>query len=243
VHGRVAVVEDRHRPRLAALLADQGLAVETTSSGIDVVSKVIETTDPDLVVLEVSSVSRAIIRLCSLLQVVTRVPIAVFSELASEHDVIEAYTAGAQAVIAEPVGSYELVARVRALLRRAPTRTPMPSDTVVVGPVVLDRGRRQVTVNGTVVSMPRKEFDIAELLMCRAGSVVPRAQLVRELWGSARDTKTLDVQVGRLRAKLMAAEGRRRIITVRGLGYRFATDDDLEQDEASASVATLESTG
>jgi DNA-binding response OmpR family regulator len=64
--------------------------------------------------------------------------------------------------------------------------------------------------------------------MCNAGAVVMRSQLIRDLWGAARDTKTLDVQVGRLRARLLAAEGRRRIITIRGLGYRFATDEDLD---------------
>jgi two-component system response regulator RegX3 len=242
MQGRVVVVEERDRPRLAALLTEQGLVTETVSSGVDVVAKLVETTDPDIVALEVSSIGRAEVRLCTLLQVVTRVPIAVFAERATENDTVEAYTAGAHAVITEPVGSYELVARIRALLRRAPTREPESTDLVVVGPVILDRAKRQVTVNGVIVAMPRKEFDIAEVLMCRAGSVVPRIQLVRELWGTARDTKTLDVQVGRLRAKLFAAEGRRRIITVRGLGYRFATDDDLDRDESGAE-ATLEATG
>jgi two-component system response regulator RegX3 len=242
MQGRVVVVEERDRPRLAALLNEQGLVAEPVASGVDVVAKLVEATDPDVVALEVSSISRAELRLCAQLQVITRVPIAVFTERATEHDTVEAYTAGAHAVITEPVGSYELVARIRALVRRAPTRTSESSDTVVVGPVVLDRATRQVTVNGAVVAMPRKEFDIAEVLMCRAGSVVPRIQLVRELWGTARDTKTLDVQVGRLRAKLFAAEGRRRIITVRGLGYRFATDDDLDRDEAGAA-ATLEAAG
>jgi DNA-binding winged helix-turn-helix (wHTH) protein len=74
--------------------------------------------------------------------------------------------------------------------------------------------------------MPRREFDIAELLMRKAGRVVTRDELVRELWGTARDTKSLDVQVGRLRAKLTEAEGRQRIVTVRGVGFRFMTDDE-----------------
>jgi DNA-binding response OmpR family regulator len=242
MQGRVVVVEERDRRRLAALLTEQGFETEPVSSVADIVAKVIEASDPDVVVLEVSSISRAEIRLCELLQVITRIPIAVFAERATEQDTVEAYSAGAHAVITEPVGAYELVARIRALLRRAPTRMPASADIVVVGPVVLDRAKRQVTVNGQIVSMPRKEFDIAEVLMCRAGAVVTRTQLVRELWGTARDTKTLDVQVGRLRAKLFAAEGCRRIITVRGLGYRFATDDDLDHDEA-ATAATLETAG
>ena len=84
--------------------------------------------------------------------------------------------------------------------------------------------------------VPRKEFDIAEMLMSRAGTLVSRVQMTRELWGSTRDTKTLDVQVGRLRTKLVAAEGRQRIITVRGVGYRFATDDDLARDEPAGAA-------
>ena len=91
---------------------------------------------------------------------------------------------------------------------------------------MLDAGRREFFVSGQEVRTPRREFDIAALLMRDAGRVVSRQKIVRELWGSLHDTKSLDVQVGRLRSRLAAAEGRRRIVTVRGIGYRFLTDDD-----------------
>jgi len=89
-------------------------------------------------------------------------------------------------------------------------------------------------VCGEVVRLPRREFDIAELLMRHAGRVVPRSEIVREIWGSLRDTKSLDVQVGRLRMRLAVAEGRRRIVTVRGIGYRMLTDDDSELEPLPA---------
>jgi two-component system, OmpR family, response regulator RegX3 len=224
---RVVVVEERVRPRAADLLVREGIEVEGCKADPDLVLAAVQGFAPDAVLLEVVTITRGALRLCSSIPAVTAAPVAVFCERAPERDVLDAYAAGAHTVMCEPVGAHEFVARVRAVLRRAPARQEAAPDLLVVGAVVLDRGRRQVTVRGEVVPMPRKEFDIAELLMCRAGSVVTRVQLVRELWGTARDTKTLDVQVGRLRARLLAAEGCQRIITVRGLGYRFATDLDL----------------
>jgi two-component system, OmpR family, response regulator RegX3 len=238
---RLVVVEDRERPRAAELLLHEGLEVEGCKPEVDLVLSIIQTFGPDVVLLEVSGVNRSILRLCGAIQAATTAPIALVTEQSIERDVLDAYAAGAHTVVCEPVGAHELVARVRAVLRRVPTRNEPAPDVLVVGPVVLDRGRRQLTVAGQVVALPRKEFDIAELLMCRAGTVVSRNQLVRELWGTARDTKTLDVQVGRLRAKLVAAEGRQRIITVRGLGYRFATDQDLELVAEPAQAASAAS--
>jgi two-component system response regulator RegX3 len=225
---RLVVVEDRERPRAAELLVHEGMEVEGCKPESDLVVSIIQTFGPDVVVFDVAAVSQPLLRLIAAVQTATAAPLAVVTEQSSEREVLNAYAAGAQTVVCEPVGAHELVARIRAVLRRVPARNEAAPDVLVVGAVVLDRGRRQVTVAGHVVAMPRKEFDIAELLMCRAGTVVSRTQLVRELWGTARDTKTLDVQVGRLRAKLLAAEGHQRIITVRGLGYRFATDQDLD---------------
>jgi two-component system response regulator RegX3 len=236
---RVVVIEEREVPRAASLLDREGISVERCPAILDVAVKVAQETVPSVMVLEVAGISPSIIRACAVLQPLTLASV-VFCERGSERDVVDAYAAGAHVVITEPIGPHELVARLRAVLRRASmiTLSERPGEVIVVGPVHLDLARRQVSVNGIPTPMPRKEFDIATVLMSRAGSVVTRVQLIRDLWGAARDTKTLDVQVGRLRAKLLAAEGRQRIITVRGLGYRFATDDELEEravDEAATS--------
>jgi two-component system, OmpR family, response regulator RegX3 len=231
---QVMVVEERDEPRARSVLAAEGLEVENVSGSIEVVLKAVETELPRVVIVETTTFSRPASRVCAVLQGGAS-QIAVLCAHATEQEVIAAYTAGADAVIVEPVGMHELVARVRALLRRVPPRTEATSEVVVVGPIALDRARRQLTVNGEVMAVPRKEFDIAEMLMSRAGTLVSRVQMTRELWGSTRDTKTLDVQVGRLRTKLVAAEGRQRIITVRGVGYRFATDDEFARDEPAGS--------
>ena len=232
---QVMVVEERDEPRARSVLAAEGLEVENVSGSIEVVLKAVETELPGVVIVETTTFSRPASRVCAVLQG-GPTQIAVLCAHTTEREVIAAYTAGADAVIVEPVGMHELVARVRALLRRVPARTEATSEVVVVGPIALDRARRQLTVNGEVMPVPRKEFDIAEMLMSRAGTLVSRVQMTRELWGSTRDTKTLDVQVGRLRTKLVAAEGRQRIITVRGVGYRFATDDDLARDEPAGAA-------
>src|SRR5262245_40974689 len=121
-------------------------------------------------------------------------------------------------------------------------------DIITIGPIRLDLARRELTVRGDRIPLPRREFDIAELLMQDAGRVVPRRVIVRELWGSMRDTKSLDVQVGRLRNRLSKAAGCPCIFTVRGLGFRFASDgelkealgEDFEIDLAGLEVEELE---
>jgi two-component system response regulator RegX3 len=225
----VVVVEARLEPRAAELLRTEGLQVETTSDSSELVEKVVDLTHPQLVLLEVSSVSPQVVKLCLSLRAHTDASIVVFCEGQLERDVVAAFLAGAHSVFSEPIGPHELVARVRALLRRAAVTVDPRDDTTTIGPIVLDRATRRITVDGEYLPMPRREFDIAELLMSKAGLVVTRAELVRELWGTARDTKSLDVQVGRLRAKLFAAEGVQRILTIRGVGYRFANTDEVQR--------------
>lgn len=183
---------------------------------------------PKLVLIEVEALDDAGVALCTALAGVTVAPVVVVCPRADESLVLDAYRAGAASVLTDDTGPRELVARARALLRRGVVQEAERGDVVTIGSIVLDRSCRKVTVDGRLVPMPRREFDIAEALMRRAGTVVTRQSLLLELWGGAhRDSKTLDVQVGRLRARLAAAEGRRRILTVRGVGYRFVTDEDL----------------
>lgn len=221
------IVEHRSRGRVATLFRTEGFEVETIGS-VDEVERMIAAFAPEAVVVEWQAVDDAAIALCETIVPMTPAPVVLLCEQFNEGEVIAGYAAGAASVLGDSTGPRELVARVRALLRRRPLDAVPSTDIVAVGPVVLDRSCRNVTVSGRLVPLPRREFDIAEALMRRAGTVVTRQSLLLELWGGAhRDSKTLDVQVGRLRARLTAAEGRRRIITVRGVGYRFLTDDDL----------------
>jgi DNA-binding response OmpR family regulator len=227
---RVLAIEARDHGRVAALFATQEFAVATAAGGREALVAV-ESYSPSLILLETERIEQTAVRLCERLRSITNAPIVVVSGACSEREVIAIFAAGADTYIPDSVGPHELVARVRALLRRAPREPEHENATVRVGPVVLDGASRELRVNGTLVVLPRREFDIAELLMRKVGRVVTRDELIRELWGSRRDTKSLDVQVGRLRNRLATAEGRRRIVTVRGVGYRFLGDRELDELE------------
>jgi DNA-binding response OmpR family regulator len=233
--GQVLVVERREPPRAADELVREGFVVLTAMHSREALT-VCEGMRPDVVVVEGVAAHAAVRALCAELRSATSSPLVLLSPPCSEPDAVAAFGAGVDTLILEPVGSHELIARIRALLRRVPPPSVLDSDVIVIGPVVLDTARRELFVGGEQVRTPRREFDIAVLLMRDAGRVVSRQSIVRELWGSVRDTKSLDVQVGRLRARLASAEGRRRIVTVRGVGYRFLTDDDPLIDAFSAAV-------
>jgi DNA-binding response OmpR family regulator len=233
---RVLVIEDRPQRRASGALAREGFTV-FTALGVDEAIQSVDSLQPAMVLFEVTSPTHRVLQTCELIRAgYSHTPIIVLSGQCKERDAVAAFTAGADSVVCEPVGQHELIARVRALLRRAPVTRDREGDVLVVGPISLDRGRREVLVNGTVVALPRREFEIAEVLMREAGRVVPRAAIVRELWGSMRDTKSLDVQVGRLRSRLAAAGGGRCIVTVRGVGFRFATSNELAPQIRRAEI-------
>ena len=115
----------------------------------------------------------------------TAAPVVIFTSRSSEHEIIEGFVSGVHSIFSEPVGQHELIARVRAVLRRSPATLPETRDILVVGPITLDRAKHQVTVCGTPVRLPRREFEIAEMLMRHAGIVVARRDLIRESLGRA----------------------------------------------------------
>jgi DNA-binding response OmpR family regulator len=240
---RVLVIERREARRASTLLAEESFTVVTaveTSEAIEV----LETFEPDIVLAEVSTPSTDVLQLCAAIRAAATTPLIVLSGPCAERDSVAAFGAGADSVVTEPVGAHELIARLRALMRRVPATIEPTHDVIAVGPILLDRARREVTVYGERIPVPRREFDIAELLMREAGRVVPRRALVRELWGSMRDTKSLDVQVGRLRARLSNAARQPCIVTVRGVGFRFASDSEFGESqigEIDIDLARLES--
>lgn len=196
---------------------------------------------PHLLLLDVADVDDAV-NLCTAVRERSRLPIMVMSRRTgkeAEDELVAGLQAGATAFVSETVGPQEFVARVRAVMRREPRTRPATDDQVIiVGPVVLSRASRQVTVHGRPVAMPRREFDILELLMSNAGRVVPRSLLMRELWGTHRKSQALDVQTRRLRARLAAEEGLPRIVTIRGVGYRFADEVDLTPTDLEIDLAS-----
>jgi len=142
----------------------------------------------------------------------------------SEVDKVVGLELGADDYVTKPYSARELVARIRAVLRRHGEPDELVTATVEAGPVRLDVDRHVVSVGGEAVSMPLKEFELLELLLRNAGRVLTRGQLIDRVWGSdyVGDTKTLDVHVKRLRAKVEPDPGApRHIVTVRGLGYKF----------------------
>jgi two-component system response regulator RegX3 len=225
---RVLVVEGRGAHRAATLLAAEGLAVATALDASEAV-EAIQSLQPDLVLVEIVSPTGDCVDLCRRLRAVTSISIAVLTNPCAERDAVAVFGAGVDTMITEPVGPHELVARVRALLRRRPLAPVRDDETIVVGAVAFDRARRELSVNGAPLPVPRREMEIAELLMRNAGRVVARSVIVRELWGSMRDTKSLDVQVGRLRTRLAQAGAGQCIVTVRGVGFRFSGSDELDQ--------------
>ena len=215
----------RRRLRSRRGLGAEGWEVERARSGDGF--DPVERFAPALVVFHFAF-PLATLPLCGELRGRSAVPVVVLSTSNAETDAIACLRAGADAYLLEPIGFRELIARMRALMRRT-LHQQSPIDVIAVGPVTLDRAGRHVWVRDRRVAMPRREFDILEVLMRDAGRIVTRDALVRELWGAPRDTATLDVQVRRLRARLLAEEGQSRIVTVRGRRLPVRDGDRAER--------------
>jgi two-component system response regulator RegX3 len=182
---------------------------------------------PDLVLLDVMLPKISGIDVCRELRTRSRVPIIMVTAKGSEIDTVVGLEVGADDYVTKPYRLRELVARIRAVLRRTPAEDPgaEPSlDAVEVGDVALDPDRHEVTIRGAAVSLPLKEFELLGILLENAGRVLTRETLIDRVWGSdyVGDTKTLDVHIKRLRAKVEDEPSRpTRIVTIRGLGYKY----------------------
>ena len=185
---------------------------------------------PDLVLLDLMLPGMSGVDVCRQIRTRSRTPVIMVTAKDSELDTVVGLEVGADDYVTKPYGLHELVARIRAVLRRA-ANDEEPSDQtgelLAVGDVRLDLARRELTVRGELVPLPRKEFQLLEVLMDNAGRVVTRESLLDRVWGLdyVGDAKTLDVHVKRLRGKVEADPANpTAITTVRGVGYRFETE-------------------
>ncbi len=224
---RVLVVEDEesYSDAMSFLLTREGYDVAVASTGDRALAE-FERSGADLVLLDLMLPGMSGTDVCRALRRTSKVPVIMVTARDSEVDKVVGLELGADDYVTKPFAPRELVARVRAVLRRSTDADDLEPNRLQVAHVVMDVDRHVVTVRGVETRLPLKEFELLELLMRNAGRVLTRLQLIDRVWGAAYvgDTKTLDVHVKRLRAKLEDDPGNPTlIVTVRGLGYKFAT--------------------
>ncbi len=222
---RVLVVEDEESfsDALSYMLRREGYEVEVAGNGIEALTS-FDRSGADLVLLDLMLPGLSGTEVCRELRNRSHVPIIMVTARDTEVDKVVGLELGADDYVTKPFSSRELVARIRAVLRRGMEPEELMLNVVEAGPVRMDVERHVVSVDGQQVQLPLKEFDLLELLLRNAGRVLTRGQLIDRVWGAdyVGDTKTLDVHVKRLRAKIEPDPATPKyLVTVRGLGYKF----------------------
>ena len=222
---RILVVEDEisFSDPLSYLLRKEGYEVSVAETGPDALED-FDRAGADLVLLDLMLPGLSGTEVCRALRQRSNVPVIMLTAKDSEIDKVVGLELGADDYVTKPYSSRELLARIRAVLRRRQEPEDLLPSTLEAGPVRMDVERHVVTVAGRPTQLPLKEFELLEMLLRNAGRVLTRAQLIDRVWGSdyVGDTKTLDVHVKRLRAKIEPDPAApRHIVTVRGLGYKF----------------------
>jgi two-component system, OmpR family, response regulator RegX3 len=226
----ILVVEDEDSfiDALTVGLAREGFRVQVARDGAQALD-LFDVVKPDLVLLDVMLPKVSGIDVCRELRSRSKVPIIMVTAKGAEIDTVVGLEVGADDYVTKPYRLRELVARMRAVLRRAPgpgDALPEPSaEALVVGDVQLDPARHEVVIRGAAVNLPLKEFELLALLLEHAGRVLTRDTLIDRIWGHdyVGDTKTLDVHIKRLRAKVEPdPTNPTHITTILGLGYKYA---------------------
>lgn len=223
---RVLVVEDEESfsDALSYVLRKEGFEVSIAATGPSALTE-FDRSGADIVLLDLMLPEMSGTEVCRQLRQKSSVPIIMVTARDSEIDKVVGLEIGADDYVTKPYSPRELVARIRAVLRRqSGDASELQAPTLAAGPVRMDVERHVVTVNGDAVQLPLKEFELLELLLRNAGRVLTRGQLIDRVWGAdyVGDTKTLDVHVKRLRSKIEPEPSTPRfIVTVRGLGYKF----------------------
>jgi len=222
---RILVVEDEESfsDPLSYLLRREGYEVAVADDGRSALEEY-DRNGADLVLLDLMLPGLPGTEVCRQLRTRSNVPVIMLTAKDSEVDKVVGLELGADDYVTKPYSSRELLARVRAVLRRGTEPEVLTTAVVEAGPVRMDIERHVVAVSGEPVQMPLKEFELLEVLLRNAGRVLTRHQLIDRVWGSdyVGDTKTLDVHVKRLRSKIEPDPASpRHLVTVRGLGYKF----------------------
>jgi two-component system, OmpR family, response regulator RegX3 len=223
---RLLVVEDEESfsDALSYMLRKEGFEVAVAGTGPDALEE-FNRGGADLVLLDLMLPGLPGTEVCRRLRAVSTVPVIMLTAKDGEIDKVVGLELGADDYVTKPFSHRELVARIRAVLRRrGDDAAEVSPATLEAGPVRMDVERHVVTVNGDTVSLPLKEFELLEILLRNAGRVLTRMQLIDRIWGAdyVGDTKTLDVHVKRLRSKIEPDPGVPRfLVTVRGLGYKL----------------------
>lgn len=223
---RILIVEDESslNEPLAFLLKREGYETAIAETGADAVEQ-FERDGADLVLLDLMLPEMPGTEVCKRIRGTSTVPIIMLTAKDSEVDIIVGLELGADDYVTKPYSTRELLARVRAVLRRSEVETEEEDDSIVqVGDIRMDIDRHTVLVRGALTQMPLKEFELLEYLMRNAGRVLTRSQLIDRVWGPDYygDTKTLDVHIKRIRSRIEAVPSSPKLlVTVRGLGYRF----------------------
>lgn len=223
---RILIVEDEPSlaEPLAFLLGREGYDTAIAGDGRAALAE-FDRGGADLVLLDLMLPGLSGTEVCRELRARSSVPIIMLTAKDSEVDIVVGLELGADDYVTKPYSSRELLARIRAVLRRHVEVVDDPAEAVLeAGPVRMDVERHSVSVDGAEVAMPLKEFELLEFLLRNAGRVLTRGQLIDRIWGSDYfgDTKTLDVHIKRIRAKIEPDPSNPTLlVTVRGLGYRF----------------------
>ncbi|MBA3430838.1 MAG: response regulator transcription factor [Actinobacteria bacterium] len=222
---KVLLIEDEvsFGEALEYQLGREGYEIERATDGITGLER-FKFVGADLVLLDLMLPGMAGEDVCKEIRRLSNVPIIMLTARTTDIDKIVGLELGADDYVTKPFNSRELLARIKAVLRRASGPVNMREEVLEVGGVRLDPDRFEVSVDGNEVHLTRKEFEVLEILMENAGRVLPRETLIDQIWGSDYygDTRTLDVHIKRLRAKCEAdPRNPKHLVTIRGLGYKF----------------------
>ena len=208
---------------LAFLLQKEGYSVTIAEDGRRAVERFTQG-EFNLVLLDLMLPELSGVEVCRAIRGTSQVPIIMLTAKDSEVDIVVGLELGADDYVTKPYSSRELLARIKAVLRRQAPSEAGDDSLLKSGHLMLDSDRHTLTVNGTMTAMPLKEFELLEYLMRNAGRVLTRGQIIDRIWGSDYfgDTKTLDVHIKRIRSRIEVDPANPELIlTVRGLGYRF----------------------